>query len=704
MNRSLDGVFRPKSIAVVGASTKKGTIGREILHNLIESEFNGKVFPVNPKAKVIHSIKCYSTILDVPDAVDLAIIVVAKEHVMSIMEQCGEKGVKGVVVITSGFKETGPEGAERELELLQLARKFGMRMIGPNCFGVLNTDPEYSMNATFSKTAPLSGNVGFMSQSGALGEAILDYANKLNLGFSMFASVGNKADISGNDLLVYWQDDPYTELILLYLENFGKPREFTKIARGMSKEKPIIAVKAGRTAAGARAISSHTGALAGMDVGTDALFDQCGVQRVTSVEELFDVAIAFTHQPLPKGDRIAVITNAGGPGILATDAVVSLGMSMAKFSDKTLEYLKEKLPPIASINNPIDVIAAGGPESYAVAMDAVLSDDAVDGVIVIFVPPIVVDHRAVIKAIVEMTEKHKNNKTVLGCFMGAPDGIAGSEQMIKHKIPIYTFPESAAKAMWAMTKYRKWIDRPKGKTVEFKVDKDIVQGVIDKTVNAGRELILGEDAMNILHAYGIKVAEVMKASSLADLAKVSTRLGFPVAMKIDDPDISHKSDVGGVEIDIRDKAQLEAAFKKMKAKFLKGHKKFSGVLIQEMVKGGIETIMGMHSDPTFGPLMMFGLGGVYVEIMKDVAFKICPLTDYDAEEMIKSIKGYPLLTGFRGSQAIDIKCLEEMLLRLSQLSSDFPIIDSFDVNPFIASSDSSQSKAVDARFVLKPQK
>jgi len=700
MNRSLDGIFRPKSIAVIGASTNKGTIGREILHNLIENEFNGKVFPVNPKAEVIHSIKCYSTILDIPDIVDLAIIIVPRDQVKGIMEQCGEKGVRGVVVITSGFKETGEEGAKKEQELLEVARKYDMRMVGPNCFGVLNTDPAYSMNATFSKTAPLRGNVGFMSQSGALGEAILDYANKLNLGFSMFASVGNKADISGNDLLRYWHDDPYTELILLYLENFGNPRRFTKIARGITREKPIIAVKAGRTAAGARAISSHTGVLAGLDVGTDALFDQCGVIRVTSVDELFDIAIALTHQPLPKGDRIAIITNAGGPGILATDAVVSLGMTMARFEHRTLEYLKEKLPPIASINNPIDVVAAGGPGSYAVAMEAVLSDDNVDGVIVVFVPPVVVDHRAVIKAIVEMIEKHKNNKTVLGCFMGAPDGIAGTEEMIKHKIPIYTFPESAAKALWAMARYKKWIERPQGKTVEFEVNKDTVLKILDSNTREGRDLIIGKEAMEILRAYGVGAAQLIKVRTLADLKKAASKLGFPLAMKIDDPGISHKSDVGGVAVDIRDQGELENAFKEMKRKFGGPGGKFSGVIVQEMIKG-VETIIGMQHDPNFGPLMMFGLGGIYVEVMKDVTFKINPLTDYDAEEMIKSIKGYPLLTGFRGSEPVDIKTLEETLLRLSQLSSDFPIIDSFDINPFIVIGKTGRSKAVDARFILR---
>ncbi len=701
MDRSLDGIFRPKSIAVIGASTRKATIGREILHNLIESEFNGKVFPVNPKASVIHSIKCYSTILDVPDAVDLAIIVVPRDIVKMILEQCGEKGVKGVVVITSGFKETGEEGAEKELELMEVIRKYNMRMVGPNCFGVLNADPNYSMNATFSKTKPPVGNVGFMSQSGALGEAILDYADRLRLGISMFASVGNKADVSGNDILAYWEDDPNTELILLYLENFGDPRRFTPIARGITRKKPIVAVKAGRTAAGARAVSSHTGALAGLDVGADALFDQCGVQRVTSVDELFDVAIAFTNQPLPEGDRIAVITNAGGPGILATDAVVSLGMKMADFEPKTLKQLKANLPPIAAINNPIDVIAAGGSDSYRVAMDAVLSDKNVDGVIVIFVPPVVIDHWAVIRAIVEMIAKHHNNKTVLGCFMGTPDGIAGLEEMAKHKIPIYTFPESAAKAMWAMTRYRKWIERPEGKISNFKVKKDRVRKIVDAAVKANREILVGEEALEILDAYGVGVAISMKAKSQQDMKKAASKLKFPLVMKIDDPKIVHKTDVGGVVTDLRNQAELDDAFKKMKKRFSRPKRKFSGVILQEMVKSGVETIMGMHDDPSFGPLLMFGLGGIYVEVMKDVAFKIHPLTDYDAEEMIRSVKGYPLLTGFRGSPAVDLKILEKTLLRLSQMVSDFPIFESFDVNPFIACKKTGKSKAVDARFVLK---
>jgi len=701
MTSSLDGIFRPKSIAVIGASTKKGSIGREILHNLIDSEFNGKVFPVNPKASVIHSIKCYSTILDVPDAVDLAIIIVPRDHVKIALEQCGEKGVKGVVVITSGFKEIGEKGAQKELELMEIIRKYDMRMVGPNCFGVLNTDTDFSMNATFSKTKPLVGKVGFMSQSGALGEAILDYASQIKLGFSMFASVGNKADISGNNLLQYWRDDPNTEIILLYLENFGDPYRFTKIARSVTRKKPVIAVKAGRTAAGAKAISSHTGVLAGMDIGTDALFSQCGVLRVSSVDELFDVALALSNQDLPKGDRIAIITNAGGPGILAADAIESLGMQMAVFENKTLKHLRDNLPEVAAVNNPVDVIASGGPDSYREAMDAVLSDKNVDAVIVIFVPPIVVDHRAVIEAIVEMIEKHKNNKTVLGCFMSAPELISGSEELTKHHIPIYTFPESAAKAMSAMVRYRKWIERPEGKTIEFEVNKAEVKRILNDAAKSKKKIIVGDEALSILNAYGVEVAKSVKAKTQADIKKAVSKLKFPLVMKIDDPDVTHKTDVGGVMADLRDQNEVIDALEVMKSKFGRSKRGFAGVVLQEMVKGGVETIIGMNYDPSFGPLMMFGLGGIYVEVMKDVAFKVHPLTDFDAKEMIQSIKGYPLLTGFRGTAPVNLKVLEKTLLRISQLFSDFPIFESFDVNPFIVTTKGEKSRAVDARFVLK---
>ena len=701
VKRNLDGIFKPKSIAIIGASTKGGTIGHEILHNLIEFHFNGKVFPVNPKAEVIHSIKCYSTILDVPDAVDLAIIVVPRDHVAAVLDQCGRKGVKGIVTITAGFKETGPEGTRHEQKLVDIVRQYNMRMVGPNCFGVLNAEKGISMNATFSKESPLRGKVGFLSQSGALGEAILGYANELNLGFSMFVSVGNKADISGNDLLEYWKDDPGTDIILMYLESFGEPETFTRIAREITRKKPIIAVKAGRTDAGAKAVSSHTGALAGLDVGTDAFFDQCGILRVTSIDELFDVAVAFSNQPIPRGDRIAIITNAGGPGILATDAVVSLGMKMAKFEKKTIKHLRANLLAVAAVENPVDVIASGGPDAYRAAMDAVLSDKNVDAVIVIFVPPVVVDHRAVINGILEMIEKHKNDKTVLGCFMAVPSGIAGSEEMVKNKIPIYTFPESAAKAMAKMVRYRKWIDRPRGKVIRHKVDKSRAKRIVEDSYKTGIKTIVGEDALNILDAYGINIAQSERATSRKKIGEIASRLGFPLIMKIDDPDIVHKSDVGGVSGILSNEREALVAFSDMKKRFSGSSKKFSGVILQELVTGGVETIIGMNHDASYGSLMMFGLGGIYVEIMKDVAFKIHPVTDYGAREMVRAIKGYPLLEGFRGAVKVNIKSVEDAIIRLSQLVGDFPEIESCDINPFIASPRGKISKAVDARLVLR---
>jgi len=396
-----------------------------------------------------------------------------------------------------------------------------------------------------------------------------------------------------------------------------------------------------------------------------------------------------------------VITNAGGPGILATDAVESVGLKMAIFEKKTEEYLRKNLLPIAAIKNPVDVIAAGGPDSYRVAVDAVLSDKNVDGVIVIFVPPVVVDHRAVISAIVEMIEKHKNKKPVLGCFMSGAEEIAGSEQMTEHKIPIYTFPESAVRAMWTMVRYQRWRDRPEGKIVEYEVDKKKARKIIRKAIKANDEHILGEDALDILDAYGIRVAKSIKIKTAIDLKEAVKKLSFPVVMKIDDPTISHKTDVGGVVTDLRTQSELDDTFKTMKKKFGKKGRKFSGVTIQQMVRGGVETIIGMHDDPSFGPLMMFGLGGIYVEIMKDVSFKVHPLTDYDAEEMIKSVKGYPLLTGFRGYPAVNTAVLRETILRLSQLVADFPALKSFDVNPFIVTSEANKSKAVDARFVVE---
>ncbi len=700
MRQSLKAIFEPKSVAVIGASTRRGTIGRETLHNILIAEFNGKVFPVNPKASVIHSIKAYSTILDVPDAVDLAIIIVRKEFVKDVVAQCGEKGVKGLVVISAGFSEVGPEGKKREQEVLQVVQEYGMRMIGPNCFGVVNTDPNVSLNATFGKVYPKCGRIGFITQSGAMGEAIMNHAKELGIGFSIVASIGNKADISSNDILAYLKDDPRTDIILMYLENFGNPRHFTQIAREVSRTKPIVVVKSGRTKLGAKAASSHTGALAGLDVGVDALFYQTGVMRVDTVEELFDVAKALSTQPVPKGRRVMVVTNAGGPGILATDALINNGLEMPALSPATIKKLKKFISSEASFSNPLDMVAGAGPKEFKLTLNTVKHDTHYDAIVPIFVPPVTVDQLEVAKNIHESLADCK--RTVLACFMGAGRGSEGIEYLKEHNIPVYIYPEAIAKTLATICQYRERISQPRGKVRTFEVNSDKVRKIIDKTIQEGNNAIVGEQAIEILKAYGIPAAGYVYAYSAEEAAEKAKEVGYPVVMKISTPTVLHKTEMGGVKVDLRTDKEVVEAFRELRKRVGKipEGEKFS-VAMQKMISGGIETVMGMTTDPSFGPLIMFGLGGIYVEVMKDVSFRINPLTDEGAKEMIRSVRSYPLLTGFRGAQPVDLETVEEALLRLSQLVKDFDCFSEIDINPFIASPSKSKCKAVDARFIIK---
>jgi acetyl coenzyme A synthetase (ADP forming)-like protein len=696
----LDYIFKPRSLAVIGASARRNTIGREILHNLIDYEFNGKIFPVNPKAGVIQSIKAYSTILDVPDAVDLAIIAVPKDSVAFAAEQCGEKGVRGLVVISAGFKEVGGRGVELEKQLLGVVKKYGMRLIGPNCFGVVNTHPDVRLNATFGKARPKPGPISFISQSGALGEAILNFAGQLNLGFSMFASVGNKADISGNDLVEYWQNDEPTKMILMYLENFGNPKNFTQIARRVTRRKPIVAVKSGRTIQGAKAASSHTGALAGADVGVDALFAQCGVMRTSSIEELYDVAMALSNQPVPKGNRVAIVTNAGGPGILATDAIISNGMEMPPLPSRIKKALREFLPAEVSLNNPLDLVAGARGREFTLALDAVSRDKAYDTIIPIFVQPITVDEIEVAQSIIDAREK--TAKPFLVCFMGGGFRSKGIEMMMQHGIPVYIFPEAIAKALKTIDGYRKYLQRKSGKIPVFKVDKKRVQAIIDRADAAKHQAIIGQAALDILKAYGIPVAPYTLAHNLKGAVEAAQKVGYPVVMKLDTPHLLHKTEARAVRVDIRGDSELRDQFNDLKKKVgpLKPGEKFT-VVIQKMITGGVETVLGMTLDPAFGPLLMFGLGGIYVEVMKDVSFRITPVSDVGADEMIRELKSLPLLTGFRGSDAVDLKKVKEAILRLSQLVGDFHEFTEIDINPFIASGKQDCCRAVDARFILR---
>ncbi len=697
---SLDGIFRPRSVAVIGASSTKLTIGRQILHNLIQGEFQGKVFPVNPHADVIHSIKAYPSVLDIPDPVDLALVIVPREHVAKVVEECGKKGVKGVVVISAGFKEAGAKGREMEQKVLAIVRKYGMRMIGPNCFGIVNTEPGVNLNGTFGKTFPKRGNVAFVSQSGALGEAIMVHAQEAHLGFSMFASIGNKADISGNDLLEYWANDPGTEIILMYIENFGNPRRFIKIARELSRTKPIVVVKSGRTAQGAKAASSHTGALAGLDVGADAFFEQTGVIRVDTVEQLFDVASALSHQPIPKGPRVMIATNAGGPAILATDSLISHGLETPQLSDATKKKLRAKLPPEVNFSNPLDLIAGAGPKEFESALKILKSDRRYDAIVPIFVPPITVDPSEVSQAITDGVKG--GNKTVLSCFMGVRSGSEGVNVLKENGLPVYRFPDAIAKTLERLVWYNNWLERPRGSIHIHEVNSAKVRKIIKKAESKGQREIVGAEALEIVAAYGIDVAEYHEAASVTDVVSLADKLGYPLVMKINTPRILHKTDVGGVAVDLRTADEVRSAYESMEKKVARhsSDEDFS-VVLQKMIRGGVETVMGMTMDPTYGPLIMFGLGGVFVEVMKDVSFRVCPVSDVTAERMIESIKSYPLLAGFRGSKPVDKQALMSGLMRLSQIVNDFDDFSEIDINPFIASSRKGESCVVDARFLLR---
>ncbi|HUU44812.1 MAG TPA: acetate--CoA ligase family protein, partial [Acidobacteriota bacterium] len=678
----LDKIFRPQTIAVIGATSRPGSIGRELTHNLISYDFKGQVFPINPNAKFIHSIKCYPSILDVPDPVDLAIIMVRRDLVLPTLEACGIRGVGGAVVITAGFKETGPEGAARELELVKCAAKYNIRMIGPNCFGVINTHPDVMLNATFSRTAPLPGRIGFMSQSGALGEAILGHARRLGIGFSMFASVGNKADISGNTLLEYWQDDPDTQIILLYLESFGDPEAFTRVARQITRTKPIIAVKSGRTVAGARATISHTGALAGEDIGADALFDQCGVLRVNSMEELFDLAEALDRQPTPKGNRVAILTNAGGPGILATDAAVGVGLDIVRLDPETTATLKAHLPAEAATGNPVDMIASASPDNYRMALRALFADPNVDAIICIFVPPIMIDEMAVADAIVEASAGAK--KAILSCFMGAGGGTEGPERLKAAGIPVFTFPEQIAQVLKMMGKYHDWQSRPArvmGPAPECVAK---VRARLKSLADEGHRQILGGEALEVLACCGIPTARLVRARDHDHARQIAAEIGYPVVLKLDAESLAHKTEIGGVVTDVRNAEELGRHYDTLLHRAARNNLADPGILIQPMVKGGIEMAIGMMRDPQFGPMVMCGIGGVLIEVVRDIVFKLPPVTPEDAREMLASLRGSKLLSGYRGAPPVDTEPLVETLVTVSHLVSDFPLIRELDINPFMA--------------------
>ncbi|HLM67150.1 MAG TPA: acetate--CoA ligase family protein, partial [Longimicrobium sp.] len=660
----LDAILRPRSIAVIGASRKPNTIGYQILENLVRHGFAGAVYPVNPTASAVHSIRAYPSVEAIADDVDLAVIVVPKQHVCDAAEACGRKGVKGLVVISAGFAEVGGSGVERQKRLMDIVRRYDMRLVGPNCMGVLNTAPDRSMNATFAPTMPPAGPVSFMSQSGAMGVTILDYAKEYGIGISQFVSVGNKPDVSGNDLVQYWADDERTGVILMYLENFGNPRRFTQLAREITRKKPIIAVKSGRSVAGARAASSHTGALAGTDAATDALLRQCGVLRADTVEEMFDLAMAFSHQPIPRGNRVAIVTNAGGPGIIIADACEAYGLVVTELAEETRALLAEHFPEEASLTNPVDMIASATPQSYRIAVEAVLADPNVDAVIATFVPPLGVRQEDVAEAIVSVAGG-QTEKPVMAVLMGRQGLPQGLAELNAAGIPGYRFPESGVRALAAMYRYRRWLERPVGEVRRFDADRETVAGILAAAQAEGREKLSETEVMRVLQAYGIPVAPYAVARTADEAARAAAEIGYPVVAKVLSPRIIHKSDVGGVVVGVEDETELRAAFHRLTAEVPAragiDAGEVEGVLVQKMVGRGKETIIGMTLDPQFGPVLMFGLGGIYVEALGDVVFRVHPVTDVDAREMTRSIRGVRLLQGVRGEPAVDLARVEEVI-------------------------------------------
>lgn len=697
-------IFQPTSIAVVGASRQPGTIGRDMLRKILDFEFNGIVYAVNPSAKFVNSMRAYRNVLEIPDPVDMAVICVPKKFVLQAVDDCGRKGVKSLIMITAGFGEAGEEGAKLERELFEKVRSYGMRMIGPNCMGVINTDPEVSMDATFAGPMPVPGNIGFLSQSGALGVAILERAASMQLGLSSFVSLGNRTDVSVDDILAYWKDDPRTSLALLYIESFGNPARFIQVCREMTRTKPIVAVKSGRTTAGARAASSHTASLAAADVAVDAIFESAGILRVDTVEMLFDYAQAFATQPIPRGSNVAVMSNGGGPAILATDAVEGNGLKMVEFAPETTAKLKSVLADLASAKNPVDMVSSAGATHFEAVADLLLNDPNTDAMIVNFVLPITSDSRDVAEAIVRAYEKNKHlKKPVLVCFMTRDGDMSGTPVLRAAGLPVYIFPESAVHSLAALTRFGKIQSRPQGVMRTFDdVDRDRVREIIDGALAANREQLQSDEVFGILKSYGFPTLSLDYVAKREELAAAAKKIGYPVVLKISAEGITHKSDVGGVRLNLRTQQEVETAWDEISEAIAKlpSPPKTWGVTLEPMVSGGREIVMGIHTDPTFGPLIMFGMGGIYVEVLKDVSFRLAPLTETDVNGMMKSLRGYPILAGVRGEESISFEKITELLFRLSQLAVDFPQIAELDINPLLAFPDAKRCVMADARIKL----
>ncbi|MFP4176395.1 MAG: acetate--CoA ligase alpha subunit [Candidatus Brocadiia bacterium] len=698
----LEHFFSPESVAVVGASREPGKVGHDVLKNLQDAGFDGPIYPINPKADEIEGLKCYSDLPSVGDQIDLAIIVLPARIVLSIVDQCVEAGVDSIIVISAGFKEVGEEGAEMERKLQEKCNRHNIRCIGPNCLGLISAPDD--LNASFSATYPEAGNVGFLSQSGAFGTAMLDWLVSdlaQGLGISRFISYGNKADVDETDLIEALGQDDETDVILGYIESIDDGQKFMKVVREVTRKKPVIILKSGRTDAGARAASSHTGSLAGSDRAYDAAFHQCGVIRPRTVDEFFDCVLSFARQKAPEGPSVGVVTNAGGPGIMSTDAIETSSLRMSSFSDPTIEAMRDALPPEASMANPIDVIGDARADRYEAAIGAALRDEDVDSLLVIITPQTSTEIEETARVIGQAASG--TDKPVLASFMGGGSAEKGSRALREFDVPSYNHPDTAVAVLDAMWRYR----RGTGETTEIDHEFDFNHAQINKALqeaaDSGVEELGERRAQNIIRHAGIRLPRTEFAETAEAAARAASDIGYPVVMKVCSNDILHKSDAGGVEVGLEDRDQIREAFDRImeSAREYDPDADVDGVLVEETITGGTEVIVGMNRDPQFGPLIMFGLGGIYVEVLEDVAFRVAPLTRKNAHEMIDEIRSGAILKGFRGEEPRDLDALADAILRLSHLSLLYPQLAECDMNPLLVFPEGKGVAALDVRFRLE---
>ncbi len=689
----------PKGVAVIGASTNPDKLGYQVLDNILKYGYEGGVYPVNPTASEILGKTVYASVLDCPDPVDMAVILVPNKAVPAVMEECGQRGLKGAVVITAGFREVGPAGKALEQQLIEIIHKYDMRMVGPNVLGIIDTVAR--LNASFAAAMPERGYNAFMSQSGALCTSVLDLALGQGIGFSRFYSIGNKADINEIDLLKEWQYDDETRAIVAYLEGISDGPEFMRVAREVTRTKPIIAIKSGTTSAGSAAVSSHTGTLAGSEAAYDAAFKQVGIIRANSVQDLFDYANAFSRQPLMETNAVAVITNAGGPGIMASDAIERNGLRLASLAIETKQALQAKLPAAASVANPIDVLGDALADRYALAIEAALDDPNVGSLLVVLTPQVMTQVVETAEALGRLSQGR--GKPVFGAFMGDEAIRPGAEMMRSYDVPNYPVPERAVAAMAAMWQQRQWLNTPELVDEPSTMDKEKIQKVLDEVRADGRVTIGDAEARVILQALDIAVPGSELAKTADEAVAAAERIGYPVVIKIASPDILHKTDIGGIKLNITSASEVRDAFDLLvyRARRFMPDATIWGVQVQQMVRGGREVIIGMNRDPQFGPLIMYGLGGIYVEALKDVTFRVAPIDCREAEDMLDEIRSFKLLSGVRGEKPADLTAIAGTILKISQLSVEFPEIVELDINPLLVFEDGKGVMGVDMRLALK---